>query len=170
MNKTKKGLLTAGSILTIVASGLCVLTAILFFMVGGMFSEEIMKDSYLEDKEYTYTENIDGSYYFTTIEDGAEIIITEDEIELLAKIVSVVFIVMGVVILGVSAAKITLAIRVFVMNKRGKYAKGSTIALLVLSILNSNYIEAVLFIVAMCHKDNALENKPDQEVIVEIID
>ncbi|MBR4999262.1 MAG: hypothetical protein IKY10_05210, partial [Clostridia bacterium] len=165
MNKTKKGLLTAGAILTIVSSALCVFCAMLMFIIGGVFNEKMLKESYLEDTAYTYTENVDGSYYFTTIEDGAEIVITEDEIELIAKVASAIFVVLGVLVLGWSAAKIALAIRVLVMNNRGKYAKGSTIALLVLSILNNNLIEAVLFIVAMCQKDQPIENKPQQEVI-----
>lgn len=171
MNKTKKGLLTASSILTIVASALCVLGSIFMLLIGGLFSEKIMKESYMEDPEYTYTENVDGSYYFTTIEDGAEIVITEDEIELLTKIVSVVFVVLGVFSLGLSAAKIALSIRILVMNGRNQFAKGSTIALLVLSVLNSNLVEAVLIIVALCQKDETkIDDQPKQEVIVETVE
>ena len=136
------------------------------FLVGAFVSEELLKETYMQDIEYTYTETFDGDYYFTTIEDGVEIKITEDDIELIADIASMICSVMGVVVLGVSVAKIALAIRILIMNSKNKYAKGSVIALIVLSFLNSNIIEAILFIVAMCQKDEIkTEEKPEQQVI-----
>lgn len=175
MNKSRKGFLTAGSILTIVSSAFCVLGALFMFLVGAYVSEEFLKETYMQDTEYTYTETFDGDYYFTTIEDGEEIKITEDDIELIADIASMMCSVIGVVALGISAAKIALAIRVLIMNSKNKYAKGSIIALIVLSFLNSNIIEAVLFIVAMCQKDVVnpeikTEEQPEQLVITETIE
>lgn len=158
MNKTKKGFLTASSIITIVASSFAILIALFLFLCGSLSTESLIKDTYLEDANYTYTEEVDGGYYFTGLEDGEMVTITNEEIESLAKIVSVVFYVMGVGMLAFSAAKMVLAIRILVLNGKNTYAKASVIALLVLNILNSNILEAVLLIAAMVQKD---EIKPE---------
>ena len=153
MNKTKKGLLTANSILTIIGCAFQILISLVLFLAGGLVSEQMMKDSYLEDPEYSYYENLDGSYYFTTIDDNVEITITEDEIEVLSKVISIVVYVLGGVMLAQSIAKLVLAIRILVINNQNKYAKGSVIALLVLSIIDTNIIQIILLILAMCQKD-----------------
>ena len=162
MNKTKKGLLTARSIITIVASAFAIIGSIALFLIGGMFTEGVLKESYRADPEYTYYEEADGDYYFTTIEEGEEVIIYDDEIEMLAEVVSAVFVIAGMITLGISIAKLVLAIRILIMNNREKYAKASVIALLVLSVLNTNILEAVLLIVAMCQKDN-IENSENKD-------
>ena len=70
MNKAKKSLLLAGSILTIVASAFAIIMSMVLFLAGGMFDEEMLKESYKNDSEYTYFEDANGDYYFTTIEDA----------------------------------------------------------------------------------------------------
>lgn len=159
MNKARKGLLMGASITTIVASAFAIIGSLFLFIMGAVFNETVMKESYLSDIEYTYFEEADGSYYFTTIEDGVEIVINEEDIEMVAEIFSTMFSVSGVFSLGMGIAKLILAIRLLVKTVKNEYAKGNVIALLVLSALNLNLIEAALLIVAMCMKDN----KPQDE-------
>lgn len=153
MTKTKKGLLTAGSIVAIVVSAIASFLGLFLLFAGSISSETLIKESYLEDPEYVYTEQADGSYSFTGIEDGVTVTITEDEIKTLAKVVAGVLYAFGVGCIVMSVVKIILAIKILVSNSKNKYAKGSVIALLVLSILTSNIPEAVLLIIAMCQKD-----------------
>ena len=168
MNKTKKGLLTAGSILTIIASVFAIVGSICLFWLSSIVTEDMLKESYLSDTTYTYHEEVDGSYYFTGIEEGVEVIVNEQDIELLAEFTSLMFVFFGVVSLGVSIAKVILAIKILVMNGKDKYAKGTTIALLVLSALNTNLIELTLFIIAMCQKDKVqIVESNSSDVILE---
>ena len=60
-----------------------------------------------------------------------------------------------------AVAKLVIAIRILSQTNKEKYAKGSVIALLVLSGLNFNLIEVGLLIAAMCIKD--VPNKPVEE-------
>lgn len=154
MNKTKKGFLSAASILTIVASSFAILGSVIFFILGSVFTEELVKESYMEDSLYTYGETVEGEYFFTYVEDGEEMIIMQEDIQIITKICKIFCNIVGVVSLAFGVAKLILSIRILTFNGREKYAKGTTTALLVLSILNFSVIESVLIIVAMCQKDN----------------
>ncbi len=176
MNKSRKGFLTTASIITIVASSFAMLFGFAFFFLGSMVSEDIMKESYLQDEECVYYENADGSYYFIELdEDGEETITTQSDIKFLANIVSGIINFAGLILLGFGVAKLVLAIRVLLLNNKNKYSKGCTIALLVLSVLNTNILEAVFLIVALTSVDKQQtnnssiepENKPEIETMVE---
>lgn len=160
MNKQNKGLLSAASIITIVACSIAILLGLFLFLCAGFSTEKIIKESYMTDSEYTYYEEIDGSYYFTGVEDGEIVTITDEDINSLAKIVKVVFVAMGVGVLGVSIAKLVLAILILVATIKEKSAKGKVIALLVLSLINFNVAEVILLILALIKQENTI-NKPD---------
>lgn len=152
MNKTRKGSLIAASIITIVASAFAIFGGLFCFLVGSLFDDNMIKKEYMNDENYTYVENGDD-YYFTYMEDGEEVKVTEEDIEFITEIVSTILYVAGGISIAVSAAKLTLAIRILIATNREKYAKGSIISLLVLSALNGNIIELVLLVLAMCSKD-----------------
>ena len=158
MTKTKKGFLTATSIITIIASSFAILGGFIFMFMGSMFTEEFFKETYSVDPEYTLYEEADGSYYFSYIEtDGSEVRIYDEEISLMANIVSNVASFAGFTILGLGVAKLVLAIRILLLKNRDKYSMGCVIALLVLSIIGFNVLESVFLIVTMCLKDEKKE-------------
>lgn len=169
MNKTKKGFLSAASILTIVASAFGILGGIILMFVGSICDDDLLKDIYKDDPEYIYCENVDGSYYFTYLDDeGVEAIIYPEDIEIIAKIASGILNAIGFIALGLSVAKLVLAIRILVVKKRDLFPKGTVIALMVLSILDSSMLEAVFLIVTLCLKDEQPKeeiNNPQQDVV-----
>ena len=100
MNKTKKGLLTASSIITIIISCFAILLAVIMFFVVGEFDEKAIKKEFLQDKTLTYYEEVDGQYYFQGItDDGEEITIYEKDIETIAKFMKIVIISTGITFL-----------------------------------------------------------------------
>ena len=155
MNKVRKGFLTASSIITIVAVAGAILTSLFCFCLGGIFDEEFLKESYKTDIEYTYYENADGSYYFSYIEEGQEVRIGEDEIELLADIVSGFGFVVGFATMAFAVAKLVFAIRILIFTSKNKFAKASVITLMVLSILTFNILETVFLIIALSVTDSS---------------
>ena len=161
MNKTKKGLLTASSIITIVASGFAILFSIIMFFVTGEFDEKTMKQEYLNNKNFYYHEEVNGDYYFKSIEDGEEIIIYEDDIETISKFMQIFIVTTGVTILISSLVKILFAVRILLLNSREKFAYGSVLTLLVLSLIGGSLLESGLLIASMCIKDyERKDNKP----------
>lgn len=166
MNKTKKGLLTASSILTIVSASFAIIISILLMFVGSVFTKDLMKDVYRDDPAYTYYEEADGSYYFTYLdEENIEVTITQEEIATIASVASSMLKFFGVGYLLFSVARMILAIRILVVNSKNKYSKGCVIALLVLSIINISTLETIFLIVAMCLKDNQSIDKAQQNNI-----
>ena len=154
MNKTRKGWLTAGSVVTIVAVSFSIIASVFFFFMGSIMNEKILKKSYRADEEYTYYENADGSYYFTYYEEGVLITMQEDEVELIAESTSAAFKAMGIGVLMIALVKLILVIKILVSSHRNEYARGIVVALLTLSIVNFNWLEAVLLIIAMNAQDN----------------
>ena len=156
MNKTKKTLLITSSILTIVGFAGALLLTGFMFLCGAVCSEQLIKETYLYDKSYTHETLDDGSYQFILNElDEDEIeVITEKEIETIAKLTRAFFFVSAITMLGFSVAKFVLAIKILSAANKNQYKKGCTIGLLVLSILNSNFIESIWIIIAMCLNDN----------------
>lgn len=163
MNKTKKTLLSIGSILTIVSSSFAIFCAIFSFFIATMLNENLFKEIYMEDTNLTYYEEIDGSYYFTSLINGKEEeFIDEEEIEMISEIATDLVNFIGFYILALATAKIVLSIRILILNKRNEYSSGCSMALVILSILTTNFIEAILLIVAICFKDKIIksDNKP----------
>lgn len=158
MNKTKKGFLSASAIVTIVAAGFGILCGIIFMFMGGLMTEETIRDTYTTEEGYTLVEVSDDDYYITYIEDGQLVKVTDEDIELVAELASSLCNFAGIMVIGFSVAKMVLAIRVLINNNRDKYGKGVTIALLTLSILSMSLLEAGLIIAAMCMKDNIDDN------------
>ena len=159
MNKSKKSFLLIGSILTIVASVFAILGGLFCFLVGSMCDEDFIKQIYIEDPEYQLTE-LPDDYYFEYMEDGQLMKITENDIEFISDIIETITTIAGVVILGTAAVKMGLAIRIIIANSHDKYAKGSVITLLVLSIINGNILEIIFLALAMSTKDKQPEDKP----------
>lgn len=173
MNKIRKGFLTAGSIISIVSASFSILLAIIMFFMGSFFTPEIIKTSYQSDPAYTYYEDADGSYYFTYIEEetNLEVIIYDEEIDTISKVLNAMFDVIGIVVLGFAIAKLVLAIRILILNNKDQYSKGCVIALLVLSIINANVLETVFLIVAMCENKLPKPEEPkDNEVEINVDD
>lgn len=166
MNKTKKGLLTAGSIVSIVSSSAAIISSFIFAIFGFMFSETFIKETYLSDPlTYTYVENADGSYYFTEEDEYGNIIITlEEDIELVSKILSGIFFGGAAAMLGLGVTKLVLAIVILAKNGKGVYAKGATITLLVLSCICGNIVEFVLYLIAVCQKTQIDNPGPEQDL------
>ena len=163
MNKAKKGVLTGASIFSIVASCFAILASLVLFLLGTIFTEELVKETYLTDSEYQYAETVDG-YYFTYMKDGQELIITQDDIIMVTSISKGVCFVAGAFYLVTAIAKLVLAIKILINNGKDKYAKGSVIALLVFSILSSSIIEVGLLIAGLCIK-NKVEIKEKERVV-----
>jgi hypothetical protein len=171
MNKRRKGFLNAASILTIVASAFGILYGFMFMFIGSsLITEDLIVEVFKEDQEYTHVELADGSYYFTYVEDGIEGKITEEQIELVISLFSTCISVGGLIGLGLSIAKLVLAIRILNKNSKEEYAKGNTIALLVLSVLGCNLLETAFLIVAMCIKDQPTENNEQKDVVTVSVD
>ncbi len=154
MNSTKKGYIKAATIIIIVTSVISLLLSIFCLSASAMIDEAVLKESYINDSTYTYYENADGSYFFTYIEEGTIVTIKESEIEFGAKFARGVMIAGGLFILGYSIVKMTLAILVLKSANKNKFKKGMTIALVVLSALNTQILELVFLILALCTKDN----------------
>ena len=68
MNKTKKGLLTASSILTILGAVGGILLSFILLFLGTIFTEGFIKQTMIEDPLCTYYETLDG-YYFEEIDE-----------------------------------------------------------------------------------------------------
>ncbi len=164
MKKSKKGFLLAGTIITIIACILAVILSLGAVKASSDVTENFVKDIFKEDTDiYTYRETAEGGYYFIyNDKELGEVYIYEDTIEQVALIVKVGLVVAGVVLGGFAIAKFILAVSMISKVKKNKYPKGSTIALLVLSILSFGILEAILLIVAMVIKENSAKEEPVQ--------
>ena len=169
MNKTKKGFLNAVSIITIIASAFGILYGLVFMFVGSnLLTEDLIVDVFKDDQEYTYVEYEDGSYCFEYMEDGVKGEITEKQIEFVISLFASILNIAGLTVLGISIAKLVLAIRILNKTSKDQYSKGNTIALLVLSVLGCNLLETIFLIIAMCSKDKPNENGDQKQDIVTI--
>ena len=160
MDKTKKGLLTASSILTILGAAGGILMSFLMLFLGSIFTEGFMKQTMIDDPACTYYETLDG-YYFEELDEFGEIVITtQEDIKMMASVLSGIFQFGGIFILGMSIAKLVLAIRLLISVSKEKPSQGTTVALMILSLLSSSILESILLIVSLCLKDNTNQNKP----------
>jgi len=154
MDKAKKGYILSASIITIVACVFAVIGGLFCFLVGSFSNETMLKESFIEDAEYTYFEE-DGGYYFTYMEEGKEEKITQNDIKMITRFLKYSSYVLGVTVLCTAIAKLVLAIRILVLSNQDKYAKNSIIALLILNLLNFNFLESVLLAFALTKQSNA---------------
>ena len=160
MNKTKKGFLTAGSIIAIISAILGILVSILLFSFGAGLKEKHIIEIYKMDEACEYHENADGSYYIIDIDEetGAETILKESEIELVVKIVKGFLIVAACLEIGFGVAMMIVAIQLLKATNKNEEKKGKTIALLVLSALTGEVLTLAFMIVALCLKN---KQKPE---------
>ena len=158
MNKRKKGFLTAASILTIVGSAFAIIIALFMFSVGSISNEQMIKEALIKSDEYVYYEDVDGSYYFIEIDEDTmqEVRLEEKEIELIAKVFSILLYVGGFFAIAFAIVRLILAIKVLINNNRQKYSLGLTITSLVFAALTAGTVETVLWVVSLC-----IKNKPD---------
>lgn len=155
MNKTKKGFLTAGSIIAIVAACFGILVSILLFSFGVGLKEKHIVEIYKMDESAEYHENADGSYYIIDIDEetGEETILKESEIEIIVKIAKGFLIFASFVEVGLDIAIMIIAIKLLKATNKKEEKKGLTIALLVLSALTGEILTLAFMIVALCLKN-----------------
>ena len=155
MNKTKKGFLTAGSIIAIVAACFGILVSILLFSFGIGLKEKHVVEIYTMDETSEYHENADGSYYIIEIDEetGEATILKESEIEIIVKIVKGLLIVAACLEIGFGVAMMIVAIQLLKATNKNEEKKGKTIALLVLSALTGEVLTLAFMIVALCLKN-----------------
>lgn len=160
MSGTKKGFLKAGSILGIVVASLLMLASVVVFSSIAMVSEEFILDSYSLEPNYNYYEEADGSYWIEYTEDGQEITVSDEEIEIVTDLARTTMIVIGAIFLGFAVAMLVMSIIVLKGANREQSKKGAIITLLVLSALIGNVLIMAFMIVALCLKDKkpTLEN------------
>ena len=159
MNTTKRGFLKAGAILGIIAAAFSILSGLGMFSVDGVVTEDIIKEIYSTEMGYKLTETNEG-YTIEFTEDGETVTITSEQIQNVLEIAKVVMIVLGVIIIGVSVAMLTISILILKRLKNRTVHKGLIITLLVLGALMSSLLIVGFMIVALCIKDKVatLEN------------
>lgn len=161
MTNTKKGFLTAGSIIAIVFAGVGLLMSILLFSLGANITEKQMVKMYTMDETVQYIENEeDGSYVlkFFDEETGEEIeTMTEEEIEIIAKVVKGLLIFAACTEIALDVAILPIAILLLKSTNKKEEKKGLTIALLVMSVLSGDIVTLAFMIVALCLKNKQSE-------------
>ena len=174
MRKSKKGLLLAGSIMTVVVNVLAIIAAILLIWIGSKFTEaaivEIFRavpETYQYETNYFYQGVI---YDYVIIDMAAGEIMLPETIEMTAGIFKTLFSILGFVILAFAGIKTLLA--VIALAKSGKkFAKGAVITLIVFSFLTFSILEAALLIASVAIRDKKSEptvqnNEPAPELVV----
>lgn len=160
MNSTKKGFIKAGTILSIVVSAILIITGFVMFGISSLITEQSLYEVYESQAGYTITNNPDGSYEITYIDEyGVTQTITQSELQTVAKIAKTAVNISAVVILAGSIASMTVSILLLSKVNKGKSQTGLIIANLVLDILFVGWISAAFMIVALCLKD-APKDKP----------
>ncbi len=167
MNKTKKGFLKAGTILTIVSAAFAILFSFILFFSTTLITEDFFIEDYKEDG-YVLVEEADGYYLKYNDPELGEIRLEDEEIETLVVLTSAVVIFFGVGTFAISVARLIISIILLNKTCKNKYSKGLTITLLVLSIITGSWIEVALLVTALCLKnkvENPIENTPNQQQI-----
>lgn len=154
MNQTRKGFLTASTILTIVSSVLAILLSFGIAYLAGQMTEEIFKETYQEDSLYTYYEEANGEYYFLyTDENGTIQTLDDSEIQMIAKVARVMIGAVAVGCLAFACTRLILAIIVLKNTNKKIYKKGLVITLLVFDILEMSVLEIIFLGIAMVSPD-----------------
>lgn len=166
MTKSKKGLFTAGSILSIISSAFIILLALLMLIGSSAVKEDVLVDVFKSDPAYSYVEEADGGYTISWVDDGILSTMDDETLRSVVKFFNVVLVVGGLVCLAFGVAKIIFAIKVLNASNRYKYKKGCVVTLLVMSIIGGAWLTSILFIIGMCMNDNSnnkkqIENKQD---------
>ena len=172
MGKAKRGLLTAGTVLTIVCNLIAIIAAILLIWIGSKFTEMTLVEIFRSAPEtYQYVTNYmyQGRVYEYVILDVAknEIMLPET-IAMAAELFQMVFNVLGFVVLAFAGIKLLLAI-VALAKSGKKFAKGAVITLVVFSFLTFSLLEAGLLIGALCAKNKNPEAEQHSEPIPETL-
>ena len=166
MSKAKKGLLTAGSVLTIIGTVLAIILACVIIFVGSKLTAEFIVEIFRSAPEtYTYETNYyyQGEFYdYVIINHMAGEIFLPETIELTATMFASIFKVLGFIVFAFAAVKLILAI--VALAKSGKtFAKGTVITLVVFSFLTLSILEGALLIAALCVKNKKPEVQPVEE-------
>ena len=132
MNNTKKGFITAATIIGIIeAASLIFIGLILLISFKSIDAEMIL--SILAAEE--------------------ELILTDAEISFILSFSKIFMVIFSIYSIVMGAAMLTLSILVLKNKNKGVFKKGLAIALLVISVLNGNMLSTAFIIVALCIKD-----------------
>lgn len=142
MTNTKKSFMSAGAILGIVTASFMILASIVCFYA---------------------TTFVDVQFIIETLEEEAVGYKTE-EIKFLVDTTKTVLVVMGVFILGLAIAMLSLSIMVQTQTKKLTTKKGSIIALLVICCIAGNILTAAFMIVVLCLKDKTAEQLVEENM------
>ncbi len=156
MKRTKKGLLVAGAIISILVVLFMMIISLGLSLVNMMVNEDFILDTYKEDPSYEVVENTDGSYVIID-QDGLEI--TSGDIEIIVNIVKGIINTFNFMNMTSVVLTLIFAIMIFVKVSKDKDCKGAIITLIVLSVLQWNFLTLALMIVALCIKDERQEDK-----------
>ena len=165
MGKAKKGLLLAGTIITIVGSIFAIIAAILVVWLGSKISEAALVELFRSSPEmYEYKTNFQGySYVFLDLKTGEYML--PETIAMTAGLFRLLFGVLGFIILAFATIKLILAI-VALAKSGKKFSKGAVITLIVFSFLTASILEGGLLIGALCAKgEKSAEDQPMPETL-----
>ncbi len=156
MKKSKKGFLIASAIITLIVCVLTIILALGSAQIGSLITEDLITKALKQDSTYTFVEKGDGSYYFMYSDaEMGDVFIYESTIEKFVSFARILVLGIGIAVGVFALVKMILAIVIISKARKNEYAKGATIALFVLSILNVNILEAILLTVAMALSDKA---------------
>lgn len=143
MNKTKRGLLLAGSIIGIVEAVMCVFLGFSVLAFRGVVDIAFIEEVLVEIEEVSYTSS---------------------DLNELLKLSKIACTVISILLFMYSIALGVISILLLKRTKRGVFAKGLTITMLVLSALISDMLILAFMIASLLIKDE----KPTLENIKEI--
>lgn len=176
MNTTKKGFVTAASILTIIASAFAIIAALCSMFISSKITEDNILKLYEADPTAEIVQELDGGYkIYITEEDGEVTTIDDETMVVIVDVMKVGCVVIGALGLVLSVAKLILAILLLQANNKDKYRKGIAISLLVLSVLTGAGLETAFIIVSLCLKtevkkdENAEENNNKEDIVLKDI-
>ncbi|MFQ6752296.1 MAG: hypothetical protein ACLRFL_01860 [Clostridia bacterium] len=160
MKKSKKAFLITGAIISILVVLFMMFISFGLSLINMMVNEDFILDTYLEDPYYEVVEDTDGSYIIYD-QDGI-LEMTSDDLKVIVNIVKGIINTFNFMNMASITFTMIFAIRILIKVSKGKNCEGSTIALLVLSIIQWNILTLVLMIVALCVKDESTEEKDIQ--------
>lgn len=175
MANTKKGFLKAGGILSIITATMAIIVGLFAFSFCNYYLNRDLFIAIYESDPTTYekVENSDGSIEFRYVDEttGDTVVITEGEIDLAVSAIKSVVRVGVVILIGISIAKMAVAICLMINTFKDKNSMGLTIALLIMSCVTVCFLTVAFMIVALCLKDSPkvdnATNSVDPEIIVE---
>jgi len=165
MGKTKKGLLLAGTIMTVVVNLLAVVVAILLIWFGSKLTEGALVEIFRSAPEtyryetnfYFYETGLTYEYAIIDVTTTPNSVMLPETIAMAAEMLQMAFKVLGFVILVFAGIKCLLAIIALAVSGK-RFAKGAVITLVVFSFLTFSILEAGLLIGALCAKGKKVDN------------